>query len=144
MSIQFLSRTRPETEVSVTVDFYRCLASALGFPEAVSSSSLVSTRFCHVLINTIHDSYPRSGSVLKQRLDQNFNTLSIFMTKHFKIREWAGSRILERIHPLARVFFAFRGIEYSRKNWYISCPSSAFKSQEILSLFEKLQTRTRA
>ena len=91
----------------------------------MSHSSLVSTRFCHVLINTIHDSFPRSGSVLKQRLDQNFNTLSIFMTKHFKIREWAGSCILERIHPLARVFFAFRGIEYSLKNWYISCPSKS-------------------
>ena len=42
MSTHFLSRTEIETKVSVTVGFYRGLALAMGFPDAVSSSFVVS------------------------------------------------------------------------------------------------------
>ena len=42
MSIHFLSRTRMETEVSVTVGFCSGLVLAMGFTEAISPSSLVS------------------------------------------------------------------------------------------------------
>ena len=41
MSIHTLSRTRTETEVNVTVGFCLGLALAMGFPEAVSTSTLV-------------------------------------------------------------------------------------------------------
>ena len=40
-------------------------------------------RLVYVLFNSIHDSNPRGGSVLKQRSDLNFNTITIFTTtKH--------------------------------------------------------------
>ena len=58
----FFFRTGIETEVNVTVGFCLGLALAMGFSKAMSSSFLVSIRFCHVLINTIHDS-PRMKCV---------------------------------------------------------------------------------
>ena len=68
-----LSRRGTETGVSV-VDFIRGLASAR-FP--YSSMLFVFKGFCrldNVLFNSIHNSNPRGGPVLKQRSDLNFRT----------------------------------------------------------------------
>ena len=55
-------------------------------------------RFFHVLINAIHDSDPRNGSVLKQRWNLNFDTVSIIMiATFFYVQDWCDPHILE--HP---------------------------------------------
>ena len=88
MSIYFLSRIGVETEVSCTVGFCRGLALSMGFLEALSSSSLVSIDFCHVLVNAIHDSNPRGGIVLRQRWDLNFDAVPIIMIANFYVQDW--------------------------------------------------------
>ena len=88
VSIHILSRTGIETEVNVTVGFCLGLALAMCFSEAMSSS------FCHILINTIHDSNPRGGIVFKQRWNLNFDTVSIIMIANFCVQDWADTRIL--------------------------------------------------
>ena len=95
MSVHFLSRTGIETEVNVTVGFCLGLALAMGFPEAFVLFFRGQHRFCHVLVNTTHDSNQKSGIVFKQRWNLNFDTVSIFMTANFHVQDWADSRILE-------------------------------------------------
>ena len=65
MSIHILSRTGMEIEVNDTAGFCLGLGLAMGFPEAVLLFFRGRHRFCHVLINAIHDSDPRNGIVLK-------------------------------------------------------------------------------
>ena len=85
-----------ETGVSVTVGFCLGLALAMSFP------------VCHVLINTIHDSNPRSGPVLKQRFAWNLNSVSVFMMTNFTVQDWAVSRILANPSSHTSLLFTAR------------------------------------
>ena len=60
MSIHFLSRTRIETEVSITMGFCRGLALAMVLRSYVLFFR-GQHRFCHGLINGIHEPIPRNG-----------------------------------------------------------------------------------
>ena len=99
MSIHSVSRTRIEIEVNgscFSYEFHRkCVLFFLG-----------QHRFCHVCINTIHDSNPRDGIVFKQRWNLNFHTLSIIMIENFMFKTGPILLFL-RIHPLIRVPFHF-------------------------------------
>ena len=80
-------------------------------------------RFCHVLVNSAHH------VVLKQRFDQNFNAISIFMATNFHVQDWTDSRILE--NPSFRIFFSHRSIVYSRHKCCILCPSSVSSEKKF-------------
>ena len=71
MSVHFFHEQELETEVNVTVGFCRGLALAV-----------VSPKLCPLLpslASILSRSNPRSGSVLKQRFDENFNSVLVFM-----------------------------------------------------------------
>ena len=90
-----------------------------GFPRSYVLFFRGRHRFCHVLINAVHDSDPRNGIVLTQRWNLNFDTVSIIMIANFYVQDWADLRT----HPLIRVPFSLRGIVYFRHTCCICCPS---------------------
>ena len=144
MSIHFLSRTGIETEVSVTVGFCRGLASAMGFPEAMSSSSLVSVDPVTYLSTPFTSLTQEAGSVLKQRLDSELqHCIDLHDGKHLCPWLCRFSYFL-RIHPFARVFFSFRGIVYSRHKCCISCPSFVRREKKYCPVSTELHTRIKA
>ena len=88
-------------------------------------------RFGLVLFNSIDNANPRSGSVLKQRSDLNFNTFTIFMMTNMKIQDWANfhiptnpaSRPSSRIVSRQRIFSTtvFKpASEHSLDNFWLS------------------------
>ena len=82
---------------------------------SLSSMLFIFNGFCrlgHVLFSSIHNSNPRSGSVLKQGLDLKFNTFTIFMVTNMYVQDWANFRI-PTIQPLARVQGSLQGSVYS-------------------------------
>ena len=102
--------------VSVIVDFIRGLALAIG------------CRFVYVLFNSIHNSNPRGGSVLKQRSDLNFNTVTIFMMTNVNVQDWANFRILTNPPSCSRSPLG----------------PSVSSVDEILSSFDSFHTSVRA
>ena len=67
---------------ALPVDFIRGLALAIGFPEALcSSSSMVSVVSVTYFSTPFTTRTQEAGSVLKQRSDLSFNALTVFMMK---------------------------------------------------------------
>ena len=129
MSIHDLSRTRIETEDSVTAGF-RCA------PRRSMLFLLGLHRFCHVLINSAHDSNPRGCAVSKRRFNQNFNTFSIFMTTNFCVQDWTYSRILENPSFRSGLLLASNHCVFSSEMLH---PISFFciKCEDVLSFFQQ-------
>ena len=73
---RYISRTGIETEVNVTVGLCLGLALATSLPRGSVLFLLGLHRFCHVLVNSVHDPNPRGCVVVRQRFDQNFDTVS--------------------------------------------------------------------
>ena len=67
-------------------------------------------RLGYVFFNTIQNSNPRSGSVLKQRSDLNFNSVTIFMMTNMNVQDWVNFRFLA--NPASRSS-SLRGSVYS-------------------------------
>ena len=57
------------------------------------SSSWIGHDFSDKLVNTVHNSNPRYGLILKQSLNQNFNTISSVVIANFYVRDWAKAYI---------------------------------------------------
>ena len=91
MSIHFLSRTGRQRHCGLQL--WSCFGNSS--PRSSMLFLLGLHRFCHVLLNSAHDSNPRGCVVLRQRFDQNFNTVSIFMTTNLYVQDCTDSRILE-------------------------------------------------
>ena len=49
--------------------------------------------FSAKFVNIVHNSNPRYGLILKQRLNLNFNTVSSVVIANFYVRDWAKSYI---------------------------------------------------
>ena len=96
-------------------------------------------RFSHVFLNAIHDSNPRNGMVLKQRRYLNFDTILIIMKANFYVQDLADPRILE--NPSCHT-----GLPLVSRHCVLSAHvlHLLFREYEVLSLFDKLQTRIRA
>ena len=80
-SISVTNRNRNEISRHCGLQLWSCFGNRS--PQSSMVFLLGLHRFCHVLVNSSHDSNPRGCAVLKQRFDQNFNTVSIFMTTNF-------------------------------------------------------------
>ena len=139
MSTQILSRTGTETEVNVSVGFCLGLALAMGFHEAMSSSSLVSIDSVTYLSTPF--------TILTQETVLSWNRDGIWTSILFR-SSWQQTFMFKtepilvflRIHPLLRVPFSLRSHRVFSA-WMLHLLSFfSIKSIEVLSLFDKLQT----
>ena len=100
-------------------------------------------RFCHVLVNSAHDSNPRCWADSKQRFNQNFNLVSIHMATNFYVEDWTDPRMLENPSFRSSLLFASWHCVFSAQ---ILRPISFFctKCEEVLSFFDNPQASVRA
>ena len=100
-------------------------------------------RLDNVLFNAIHNSNPRDGSVLKQRSDLNFKTVTIFMVTNANVQDWANFRVLTNPASCSRSQIVTRQRLFSAY-MYHSARFFCIKCDETLSSFDGFQTRVRA
>ena len=142
MSIHFLSRTRIDTEVNVTVGF--CLGLALQWvspkpcPLLSWSASILLPTYQH------HSRFlPKKRYCLQTEMEFELR----YRIDHHE-RKLCCSRtgpilVFLRIHPLIRVLFHFEASYIlGQKMLHLQC-FFCIKSVELLSCFDKLQTRIR-
>ena len=141
ISNHFLSRTKIETDVTVTVGFCLGLALAMGFLEAMSSSFVVSIDSVTYLSSPL-TILTQGTVVLKQRWYLSFDTVSIIMIANFYVPDWADPCILENPSSFTSPIFIARHCIFSAKMLHL-LSFFCFKSFEVLSLFDKLHTRIR-
>ena len=147
ISIQFLSLRGIEMGDSVTAGFSCRLAFASGFPVTLCStpsSNMVSdVSVTYLLIPfTIrtHEAVP----VSKQRLDQNFNTVTLMMKTDLHIQDRADFRISDFSPPCSGCFFTSRQCTLSTSILHFIWSFFFIKYDEELSLFNNLQTSVAA
>ena len=80
-------------------------------------------------VNTVHNSDPRYGLILKQRLNLNFDAVSSVSIANFNVRDWQN-RTLLWIHPFMRVPTWSRGNEYSLHKDRLSYPLGDGRAQK--------------
>ena len=101
MSIHFLCPIRMKPQPLVDDGFKYWSRFCSGFPRSFLFL-LDRHGFSDKFVNTVHNSNPRYGLILKQRLNLNFNTVSSVATANFYVRDWAGSYALLWTHSLIR------------------------------------------
>ena len=124
MSIHFLSRTRIETEVNVTVGFCLGLAVAMGFTEAICPLLLWSASILSRTYQRQSRFLPKKRYCLETEMEFELRYCSIILIATFFMFKTGPILVFLRIHPLIRVSSSLRGSVYSRNKCCICCPSS--------------------
>ena len=106
---------------------WSCFGKSLA--EALCSSSLVCIDSVTYLSIPLTIRTPRGCVVLKQRFDQNFNTVSIFMATNFYVQDWTDSRILENPSFRSSELFASKHCVFSAETLH---PISFFCIKSIV------------
>ena len=143
MSIHFLSRTRIETEDSVTAGFSCGLALATSLPEALYYSSL------GCIVSVTYSSIPlriRTQDAVRSRNRDSIRTSILYRSswRQTFMSKTGPILVFLCIHPFAQVFFSHRGSVYSRNKCCILSPFSVSKCEEVLSFFDNSQISIRA
>ena len=143
-SIHFLSCRGTETGVSVIVDFIRGLASAIGFPKTLcSSSSMVS------VVSVTYFSTPftirTQEAVLSWNRDRTWiSFLSRSSWWQTYVSKTRPISVFLRVQCVARVLGSFRSSAYFRHKCAIPSRSFCIKCDKILPSFDSIQTSVRA
>ena len=84
---------------SVTAGFGRGFAFAASFAVTLCStfSGKGFRRFSYIFVNSVHNMNPRSCSVSKQRLDQEFNTATFLMKTDLHIQDRSNLSISKNL-----------------------------------------------